>query len=368
VHSSAHAERPAESLSDLLVALVNIPSVSGEEHAVADWLETRLLASGRGTVERTRRSIVWHAHAGDQRPLLVLAGHIDTVRPQGNAQARIEKDAGGDLLFGLGSTDMKSGIAVMLRLAETLDLQRSRFDLACVFYDGEEGPSAKNGLRRVLSRMRWLRKARLAIVLEPTALQAEMGCNGTVNLEIRVPGVAAHAARPWTGRNAVTEGAEWLVAISRAPLRTVDVQGLEFRETLEVTRLRAGGARNVLPGEMLVNLNHRFAPDCTVDEAVERVRALVPPHWPVKVRSSSHPGRVCLDDAEIRSFIEHSGRTPLRVLGKQGWTDVARFTRKGIPAFNFGPGLPELCHRADEHCPVANLDLAYERLAGWIAK
>jgi succinyl-diaminopimelate desuccinylase len=291
--------------------------------------------------------------------LLVLAGHIDTVRPQGNEMARRENGN----IIGLGATDMKAGIAVMLGLIEGLDFAHARFDVACVFYDCEEGSASRNGLKRVLARMPWLKEARLAIVLEPTDLNVEMGCNGTVNLEVRVPGVSAHAARPWTGRNAVTEGADWLASIARVPKATVRVQGLEFRETLEVTRLRAGSARNVLPGQMLVNLNHRFPPDRTEEEAVARVRAVVPEAYGIKVRSSSPPGRVCLDDEEVQRFI---GRFGAPVLAKQGWTDVARFTSHGIPAFNFGPGLAELCHRADEYCPVANLGVAYERLATWL--
>ena len=348
----------SEALADLLERLVNLPSLSGEEHAVADFLGTRLSAVGHGEVMRTRRCLVWSAPRRD-RPLVVLAGHIDTVHPQGNETARREH---GDII-GLGSSDMKSGIAVMLSLIESLDFTRARFDVACVFYDCEEGSVAKNGLKRVLSRFRWLRDARLAVVLEPTDLNVEMGCNGSVNIEVRVPGVSAHSARPWTGRNAVTEGADWLAAIGRAPMETVTVQGLEFRETLEVTRLRAGSARNVLPGEMLVNLNHRFPPDRTADEAVARVRPLVPGTYGFKVRSSAPPGRVCLDDEEVQCFVRRFA-TP--VLGKQGWTDVARFTRRGVPAFNFGPGLSEMCHRADEYCPIANLGVAHERLAAWL--
>lgn len=357
----------SESLADLLEQLVNIPSLSGQEHALADLLEARLTAAGNGEVLRTRRSLVWR---GPQqgRPLVVLAGHIDTVRPQGNEVARRENGDGtipgmGNIV-GLGATDMKAGIAVMLGLIDAVDFSRARFDVACVFYECEEGPAAKNGLKRMLSKFRWLRNARLAVVLEPTDLNVEMGCNGTVNLEVRVPGVSAHAARPWTGRNAVTAGADWLATIGHTPVETVTVQGLEFRETLEVTRLRAGSARNVLPGEMIVNLNHRFPPDRTLDEAVARVRALVPESFGFKVRSSSPPGRVCLDDAEVQLFIQ---RFDVRVAGKQGWTDVARFTRRGIPAFNYGPGLAELCHRADEYCPIANLGVAYERLAAWLA-
>ena len=364
----------SESLADLLEHLVNIPSLSGQEHALADLLEARLTAAGNGEVLRTRRSLVWRGPQ-QERPLVVLAGHIDTVGPQGNAVARRENGNGtergmGDSMgnsmgniVGLGATDMKSGIAVMLGLIEGVDFARARFDVACVFYECEEGPAAKNGLKRVLNKFRWLRGARLAVVLEPTDLNVEMGCNGTVNLEVRVPGVSAHAARPWTGRNAVTVGAEWLATIGHTAVETVTVQGLEFRETLEVTRLRAGSARNVLPGEMIVNLNHRFTPNRTLDEAVARVRALVPESFGFKVRSSSPPGRVCLDDEEVQRFIQ---RFDVRVAGKQGWTDVARFTRRGIPAFNYGPGLAELCHRADEYCPIANLGVAYERLAAWL--
>ena len=347
-----------EALADLLEQLVNMPSLSGQEHAVADFLEARLNAAANGEVLRTRRCLVWSAPRLG-RPLLVLAGHIDTVRPQGNEIARRENGN----LVGLGATDMKSGVAVMLGLIEGLDFARARFDVACVFYDQEEGSATKNGLKRVLSRFPWLREARLAVVLEPTDLNVEMGCNGSVNLEVRVPGVSAHAARPWTGRNAVTEGAEWLASIGRVPMATVTVQGLEFRETLEVTRLRAGSARNVLPGEMLVNLNHRFPPDRTLDDAVARVRVLIPDHYAVTVRSGSPPGRVCLDDEEVQRFIRRFGA---QVLGKQGWTDVARFTKCGVPAFNYGPGLAELCHRSDEYCPIANLGLAYERLAAWL--
>ena len=357
----------SDSLADLLEQLVNIPSLSGQEHEIADFVEARLAAGGNGEVLRTRRSLVWRGPQ-QERPLVVLAGHIDTVRPQGNEVARRENGdgslAGQGNIVGLGSTDMKAGIAVMLGLIDGVDFTRARFDVACVFYEGEEGPAAKNGLKRVLNKFRWLRDARLAVVLEPTDLNVEMGCNGSVNLEVRVPGVSAHAARPWTGRNAVTVGADWLAAIGHTPVATVTVQGLEFRETLEVTRLRAGSARNVLPGEMIVNLNHRFPPDRTLEEAVARVQALVPEAFACKVRSSSPPGRVCLDDDEVQRFIQRFGA---HVAGKQGWTDVARFTKRGIPAFNYGPGLTELCHRADEYCPIANLGVAYERLAGWLA-
>ncbi len=347
-----------DTLAELLVTLVNTRSVTRHEHAISELVATRLEALGKGEVTRVRRSIVWR---GPQRgrPLVVLAGHLDTVRAQGNKVARRENGS----VHGLGSTDMKAGITVMLALLDRIDPEAPRFDLACVFYDGEEGPAARNGLKRVFRRQRWVREARIAILLEPTALAVELGCNGSVNLEITVPGQSAHAARPWLGRNAVRVGADWLSRIVQEPTGAITIGGVEFRETMEIVRVRAGSARNVLPGEMKVSLNHRYTPDHDPDEAIARVQALVPPEFVTRVRSASPPGRVCHDDVFVQEFIALTGRVPA---GKQGWTDVARFTAHGVAAFNYGPGLPELCHRPDEHCPESHLGEALRTLERWL--
>ncbi|HTR97679.1 MAG TPA: succinyl-diaminopimelate desuccinylase [Candidatus Acidoferrales bacterium] len=346
----------AESIADLLVTLVDTPSVTGNERAIAELVAARL--AGGGEVLRSGHGVVWRGPRRG-RPLVVLAGHTDTVPPQGNARARIADGS----VHGLGTSDMKAGDAVMLALHETLDFERLRFDVAIVFYDAEEGPAKANGLGRILSEMPWLAEASLAVLLEPTDLQVEMGCNGILNVEVRVPGVPAHAARPWMGRNAVAEGAPWLGEITRFPVTPVRVEGLEYRETLQVTTLHAGGARNVVPGEMVANLNHRFPPDRSIEQAVARVRALVPEAFGFEVVDQAPPGKVCLDHPEVQAFVKRFGAT---VAGKQGWTDVARFTSAGVPAFNFGPGLAELCHRADERCPIANLGVAYHQLAAWL--
>lgn len=348
----------AESLAGLLTRLVDIPSVTGNEQAIAEFVAARLDARGTGEVLRSGQGVVWRGPRRG-RPLVLLVGHLDTVPPQGNATAR--RDGGN--LYGVGTTDMKAGVAVMLGLIESLDPAALRFDLACVFYDAEEGPAANNGLARILPAMPWLTDASLAVILEPTDLQVEMGCNGILNVEVTVPGVAAHAARPWTGRNAVTEGADWLREIARFPTTEVLVQGIAYRETLQVTTLRAGATRNVLPDAMVANLNHRFPPDRSVEQAIARVRALVPEAFGFAVVDQAPPGAVCLDHADVRAFVQRFGA---RVAGKQGWTDVARFTSAGVPAFNFGPGLAELCHRADEHVPIANLATAHAWLAAFL--
>lgn len=349
----------ADSIADLLATLVDIPSVTGNEAAIAAFVERRLAARGAGEVTRSGNGVIWRGSRRG-RPLVVLAGHLDTVPPQGNEKSRREDGR----LYGVGATDMKAGVAVMLALAESLDPAALRFDLACVFYDAEEGPAAQNGLGRMLPANPWLESAAAAIVLEPTDLNVEMGCNGTINVEVRVPGRSAHAARPWLGRNAVGEGAEWLARIARHPVTPVAVQGLEFRETLQVTTLRAGRARNVVPDEMVVNLNHRFPPGTTVEQAAAKLRALVPDAFGFEVVDAAAPGRVDLDRPIVAEFVRRAGA---KVGGKQGWTDVARFSAAGITAFNYGPGLAELCHRADEHCPIENLGAAYGTLARFLA-
>ena len=186
-----------------------------------------------------------------------------------------------------------------------------------------------------------------------------------MNVEVRVTGKSAHAARPWTGVNAIERAAPWLAEIVRFPSTPVLVQGLEFRETLQVTRLRAGRANNVVPDELTANLNHRYPPGRTPAEAEARLRARVPADFGFRVSDQAAPGLVCLDRPLVREFVE---RFQLQVTGKQGWTDVARFTALGVPALNFGPGSPELCHVADEYCRVPNLGRAYDCLARFLAE
>ena len=348
-----------ETLANLLEDLVRIPSVTGQEAEIAGFVAGRLGHAGRGEVLRSGQSVVWRGPRRG-RPLVVLAGHLDTVPPNQNADARRVDGK----LYGVGTSDMKAGDAVMLALVETIDPEASRFDLAAVFYDAEEGPAAANGLGRLLAEMPWLGEAALAVLLEPTDLKVELGCNGVLNARVTVRGKAAHSARPWLGANAIGLAAPWLAEITRFPVTAVALHGVEYRETLQVTTLEAGRARNVVPDRLVANLNYRFPPDRTVADAEARLRALVPADFEFDVVDRAPPGKVCLDSPEVKEFVERFG---LAVAGKQGWTDVARFTDAGIPAFNFGPGIPELAHQQDEYCPLANLEPAYRYLSDFLA-
>jgi len=348
----------ADPLADLLETLVSIPSATGNEAEIAGFVAGRLAATRRGELLRSGNSVVWRGPARG-RPLVVLAGHLDTVPPNGNATAR---RADGNL-YGVGTSDMKAGDAIQLALVESLDPDRLRFDLAVVFYDGEEGPADGNGLGRLLGEMPWLTAAKLAVLLEPTDLKVELGCIGTLNAEVRVKGKSAHSARPWLGVNAVERALVWLAEVTRFPVTTVPVRGIEYRETLQVTTLRAGQARNVVPDLLVANLNYRFPPDRSIAIAEARLRSLVPAEFEFECVDRAAPGKVCLDEPEVREFVN---RFQLRVAGKQGWTDVARFTAAGVPAFNFGPGIPEMAHQQGEYCPIANLEPAYRYLAEFL--
>ncbi|MBI1796624.1 MAG: succinyl-diaminopimelate desuccinylase [Candidatus Eisenbacteria bacterium] len=353
----------SETLADLLETLVNIPSETGHEAAIADWVAARLAAIGHGELTRSGRSLIWRgptaARGAPARPLIVLAGHLDTVPANGNATARRE----GGRLYGLGASDMKAGDAVMLALIESLDPARMRFDLAAVFYDAEEGPLDANGLKRVLAEHAWLTEARLAILLEPTDLKVELGCIGSMNAEVRVTGKSAHSARPWLGVNAIERAAPWLADIVKFPVTETMIGGCAYRETLQITLLQSGRAKNVVPDVLTANLNYRFPPDRTLEQAEARLRTLVPPEFELRVVDRAAPGKVCADLAEVREFVTRFGAT---VAGKQGWTDVAQFTAAGVPAFNFGPGVAEQAHQRDEHCPIGNLDLAHRRLTEFL--
>lgn len=350
----------SDTLADLLETLVNIPSETGREAAIADWVGERLGALRHGELTRSGHSLVWRGPRGrGPRPLLVMAGHLDTVPANGNATARRADGR----LYGLGSSDMKAGDAVLLALIESLDPERLRFDLAAVFYDAEEGPAEANGLRRVLEESPWLGAARLAILLEPTDLRVELGCIGTMNAEVRVTGTSAHSARPWLGVNAVERAAPWLAEVTRFPVTPVYVGGVEYRETLQVTTLRAGRARNVVPDELVANLNYRFPPGHSLEHAEARLRGLVPAEFDMQVVDRAPAGSVCDDLPEVREFVERFGA---QVAGKQGWTDVARFTAAGVAAFNFGPGIPEQAHQAGEYCPLENLERAYRWLTDFL--
>ena len=337
-------------------ALVDIPSVSHDEAAITDRIESELRALPHLQVERVGANLVARTELG--RGLrVVLAGHTDTVPVNGNATARID----GDVLWGLGASDMKGGLAVMVALAETVP--EPVVDVTYVFYAGEEVSAEHNGLGHLVRDRPDLLAGDVAILGEPTDGEIEAGCQGTMRLEVTVRGVRAHSARPWMGRNAVHRLGAVLRAVDAFDERRPVIDGCEYREALQAVAVTGGVAGNVVPDLATVTLNHRFAPDRTPEEAEAMVRALLAPVLEegdevrlVDVAPAAAPG---LSHPVLRTLIEDH---QLPVRAKLGWTDVARFAAAGIPACNLGPGDATLAHTAEERVHRASLDRTYQVL------
>lgn len=381
--ASVNLPDPTLDPAALTLALVDAPSVSGDETPLADAVEAVLTALPHLEVLRHGNTVVARTHLG--RPQrVVVAGHLDTVPVSlhtHNVPGRCEVRDGQDVIWGRGSVDMKGGVAVALHLAAVLTAPRR--DVTWVFYDNEEVTADLNGLGRALAAHPDWFEADLAVLGEPTAAGIEGGCNGTLRLVLEVPGTAAHSARAWRGVNAIHAAGVLLERAASAPVRTVEVEGLAYRESFGVVRIEGGVADNTVPDRCRLSVNYRFAPDLSSREALgraKRVLAGLDPEagqedpvvdagtGPVEVRLDdlSPAARPGLDSAMARELIDLVRERGAGVGPKYGWTDVARFSAAGIPAVNLGPGDPMLCHTDDEHCPVAQIEAVAEVLRRWL--
>jgi succinyl-diaminopimelate desuccinylase len=341
----------------LTAELVDIPSVSGEERVLADHLERRLRAVPGLEVVRHLDNVVARTSLGRDRRV-ILAGHTDTVPVNENARARID----GDVLHGLGATDMKAGVAVALALAEAVP--EPAVDVTWVFYAGEEIEGPANGLGHLFRDRPDLLAGDAAIVGEPTDGVVEGGCQGTLRLAVTLAGARAHTARPWMGVNAIHRLGEVLRVVSGYEPRCPVLDGCEFREAVQAVGVEGGVAGNVVPDRATVSLNHRFAPDRTPAEAESALRALLAPALSadddVRLVDSAPGAPPGLAHPLLAALVERSG-APVRA--KLGWTDVARFAAHGIPACNFGPGDPTLAHTREERVDRAPIEAVHATLA-----
>lgn len=349
----------AKGLGDLLLDLLAFPSETGQEQAIAAWLFERYRARGE-SVRRIGDSVV----AGEPRaglPTVLLVGHTDIV-PFAPGDGPAHRD--GERIVGRGASDMKGGLAVAMDCFEDPALRAGPFGLLLVAYAREEGPHEDNELGVLLDRVDLLRSADLAVLLEPTDLEVQLGCLGALHAELRFGGKAAHSARPWHGENALTRAWPLLRELHDRSLTAVEVDGLIYREVLVPTQASTRNARNIVPDRFDINLNYRFAPDKTLDEAAAVVGALVGGRAEVRVVDRAPAGRPYREDPLVAAFLAATGAP---VGPKQAWTDVARFSTLGVPALNYGPGLTALAHQAGEYVPEGNLATARASLARFLA-
>ncbi|WP_062379897.1 succinyl-diaminopimelate desuccinylase [Demequina pelophila] len=356
----------AADVTELAKALVDLPSVSGNEDRIADAVEEALAACAHLEVIRDGNAIVARTHLG-RAERVAIAGHLDTVPIKGNVPGHWSED--GDVLWGRGSVDMKAGVAVQLSLAAALTAPTR--DITWIFYDQEEVEAVRNGLGRLVREHPELIEADFAVLCEPTQGVIEGGCNGTLRAEVTVPGRAAHSARAWKGVNAIHRAAPLLAALAAHEPETHLVDGLEYREGTNAVGIRGGIAGNVIPDECVVTVNYRFSPRWSLEEAQARLEAVVAgaglEDFSLRFTDLSGAARPGLDAPLAASFADAVAATGVAApRAKQGWTDVARFGDLGIPAVNYGPGDPELAHADDERCPAEEIRLCRAGLEAWL--
>jgi succinyl-diaminopimelate desuccinylase len=354
----------AKDLFELTAALVAVPSESHHERELADLIEARLRERAPSLViDRVAENVIVRTDLGHDRRVL-LGGHLDTVPANaGNNVPRVE----GDTLFGLGSADMKGGLAVLLRLAEGLqaDPTRATHDVTLVFYEAEEVRDQFNGLGIVMHADAELLAADFAVLLEPTDGWVEAGCQGVLVAKAGFDGERAHAARPWMGSNAIHTASDVLARLAEHQTDVVDVDGLQFRESFQVVGIEGGiaGKHNVVPDRCTLTVNRRFAPKYTPEEAEAQVRELLEGADDIEILQAQIAAPPNLHHPLVDEFV--SGLS-LPVRPKLGWTDVARFAAMGVPALNFGPGDPEIAHTQGEFVTRESIDRCYDALGRFV--
>jgi succinyl-diaminopimelate desuccinylase len=346
-------------LVETLLWLCSVPSPTGEERALCDALELRL--SGRAPLERIGDSLVYSVRRGTGGPRVALAGHLDVVRTEHDGPPRIE----GDKLYAPGAADMKSGLAAMLELVESGFAAQAAVDLTLIFYAREEGPYADNELGPVLEQLPELGRVDLAVCLEPSDNKLQLGATGSLHAEVTFVGRTSHSARPWQGENAIQKAGPFLTDLAgRAPRESI-IDGFPYRTVTSATLAEGGRGRNIIPDRFKLNVNHRFAPDTTLEQAKQEVEALVGGRAEVRFTDLSPAAPPFAEHPLVRALRE-SGT--LAVEPKQAWTDVARFAALGVPAVNFGPGEQAQAHQKNEWTSLAKLEAGYAILTRFLTR
>ena len=345
---------------DLTRTICDIPSVSGDEKTLADLIEDAIRPLPHLDFFRDGDTIVARTSRG-RAQRVVIAGHIDTVPINDNVPTREIAVDGQPFIWGRGTVDMKAGVAVQLKLAA--ELADPRIDITWMWYDHEEVDADLNGLTR-LSRMRPdLFAGDFAILGEPSNGAVEGGCNGNMRVIVRTHGVRSHSARAWIGENAIHKAAPVLSRLAEYRPREVPVDGLVYREGLNAVRVGGGVAGNVIPDLCEIEVNYRFAPSRSAEDAERHVRDVFA-GFEVEVVDVAAGARPGLDAPLAQEFVAAVGG---EARPKYGWTDVARFSALGVPAVNYGPGDPHLAHHDEERVPHAQIEDVERGLRAWLS-
>ncbi len=342
---------------ETLKVLIEIPSVYGNEKEIADFIEKFLKKEAKLEPIRINNTVVAHTELKEGRKTIALVGHLDTVPGENELTGQLKEGR----LYGLGASDMKAGDAVILEIARLTGRLEPRFNLVFILYEKEEGPFEENGLKPLFEEEKNLmNQIDLALVLEPTDNVVQIGCLGVIHAWFTFKGKRAHSARPWEGENAIHKGWKLLKFLDERKPEEIVVGNLNYYEVLNATMVDYKGGRNIIPEEFRVNLNFRFSPLKSPEEAVKELKKLAESvNAEVEVTDLSPAAKPCQDNPILKELIE---MFKLKTEPKQAWTDVAQFSQHGIDAVNFGPGQPHQAHQRNEYVEIAKVKENYNML------
>ena len=351
----------ANRLAARTAELIDIPSESRHEQPLADHVREVLAGAALAPRDAGDTCVVAEAPRTAGRPLVVLAGHLDTVPAQENLPAVRETG----MVRGLGASDMQGALAVMIELALALPGRRA-VDVALVFFGREELPVAQSALTPLLQREPGLLEADLVVMMEPTDNAIQAGCLGNINARWTFRGRSGHSARPWLADNAIVRAAEGIAALANVPPEPHEFDGLRYVEVASVTRIAGGIAQNVIPDQVECHVNYRYSPGRSAAAAETRLAVLCDFPGSELVIESNAPSAPVATANPLVQALRRAG--DLAIEPKQAWTPIAEFAARGLDAVNFGPGNPAQAHARDEYVSEAALVRCYRTLHAFLTE
>lgn len=340
--------------------LLNIESPTGGEVQIHNHIKSFLQKFYPDLVlHESGQSLIATRVLNPKLKHIVFVGHTDVVPEFFKAYKKDGK------LYGSGASDMKGAVGVYLQLIQELQEKLfQKYNVSFVFYAKEEQtPMEENGLFELILKFPgFFKTVDLAIVGEPTDSEIHIGCVGSVHAKFQIQGVACHSARPWNGENAIYKSLTFLKNMSLLKPKKHSIFGVDFYDVLQVTELNAESGRTSLPGFVEGNVNFRFAPVYSTDEALEFFKKTLIELGLEKTDFNILDIAPAAEVKETELFKDCIQQLGKPVKAKQAWTDVAQLCRLGIAAFNFGPGLTAQAHQKNEYIVLEDLKNHYEDL------
>jgi len=359
-----------DAIVQLASRLIAIPSPSGQEREimefVAGWCAERGLDYTIVAKDPARPNVIVSIGDGSAGPTIAMNGHLDTVPVSdpdawrtGPFEPVVSED--GVRLFGRGAVDMKSSVAVMLYLMDLLKDAPLRGRLQTHVVSDEE-TSGAFGTIHVLDEIAAGRLPRpdYCLIGEKSDLKVRNAERGIFNFDITFYGRASHtAAARATGINAIAKAAKGVLALERDIDRFHPAVG---KPVISVNTIRAGVARNVVPGECTITVDRRLVPGETRETAIAEVRAALDaiaaedPDFRYEINEDPNhdyiPANITEESSPLVRAVQDSvravtGNEPQYFVAWAGATDGRFYRQAGIDTVGFGPG-GEYAHGANE--------------------